>query len=45
MRGGDTSGARFENRMLIRLFVTMREDKIVEGLKMGLFVAVATDEY
>jgi hypothetical protein len=35
----------FENRMLVRIFATKTEDKIVEGLKMGLFVAVSADEY
>jgi hypothetical protein len=34
-----------ENRILVRIFATKREDKIVEDVKMGLFVAVAADEY
>jgi hypothetical protein len=35
----------FENRKLVRIFAAKREDKIVEGSKMGMFVAVAADEY
>ena len=35
----------FENRVQVRIFAAMREDKIVEGLKMGLFDALTADEY
>jgi hypothetical protein len=31
--------------MRIRIIAAVREDKIVEVLKMGLFVAVSPDEY
>jgi hypothetical protein len=31
--------------MLVRIFATKREDKIVEGLKLGLIVTFAADVY